>query len=364
MKHTDERSRPAPPPSAVEPVRLVDRFGRRVEHPLFTAPDSTRLAGLHRAMVIGRRFNQQASALARQGRLAVYPSSTGQEASQVGGVLALSERDWLFPSYRDSVALVAHGVDPAETLTLFRGGWHAGYDPHRYRCAPQCTPLATNASHAVGLTYAARSRGRDVAALALMGDGATSEGDAHEAYDFAAVWNAPVVFLVRNDHWAVSAPLHRGTAAQAHRDLGHGMKGYRVDGGDAAAVYAVVSRALAEARAGGGPSVVEAVAYREGPGADAPRRHPDGTEAERWRERDPITRLEALLREECLLGDPWETERALAGFAAEAEGTASVVRMALEDGLGADALFRDAYSTIPPLLERRRRELADELREV
>ncbi|MFD3684721.1 thiamine pyrophosphate-dependent enzyme [Nocardiopsis sp. NPDC058631] len=369
MKHTDERSRPVPRPLPAEPVRLVDRLGRRVEHPLFTAPGSTRLADLHRAMVIGRRFNQQASALARQGRLAVYPSSTGQEASQVGGVLALSEQDWLFPSYRDSVALVTHGVDPVETLTLFRGAWHPGYDPHRYRCAPQCTPLATNASHAVGLTYAARSRGRDVAALALMGDGATSEGDAHEAYDFAAVWNAPVVFLVRNTHWAISVPLHRRTApAPAHRSVGHGMKGYHVDGNDAAAVYAVVSQALAEAREGGGPAVVEAVAYPGDPGTgpDAPRPRRDGPEAEHWRERDPIARSEALLRKEGLLGDRGETERALAAFAAEAEGVASTVRerMARKDGPGPDTLFGNVYSTIPPLLERRRRELADEIREV
>ena len=110
-------------------MRLVDRHGRRHEHPSFAAPDHAVLAELHRAMVIGRRFNQQASTLARQGRLAVYPSSMGQEAAQVGGVLALSERDWLFPSYRDSVAMVTHGVDPVETLTLFRGDWHSGYNP-------------------------------------------------------------------------------------------------------------------------------------------------------------------------------------------------------------------------------------------
>lgn len=195
-------------------------------------------------MVIGRRFNQQAGTLARQGRLAVYPSSTGQEASQVGGVLALGERDWLFPTYRDSVAMITHGVDPVETLTLFRGDWRSGYDPHRYRCAPQCTPLATNASHAVGLTYAARRKGRDVAALVLMGDGVTSEGDAHEAYDFAAVWNTPVVFLVQNNRWATSVPSHR-----------HGMRGYHVDGNDAAAVHTVVAHALAEAaRAAARPS--------------------------------------------------------------------------------------------------------------
>ncbi|MFD6950646.1 pyruvate dehydrogenase (acetyl-transferring) E1 component subunit alpha [Nocardiopsis sp. TSRI0078] len=370
MKHTDERSRQAPPLPSTEPVRLVDRHGRRVEHPLFTAPDPARLADLHRAMVIGRRFNQQAGTLARQGRLAVYPSSTGQEAAQVGGVLALSEQDWLFPSYRDSVALITRGVDPAQVLTLFRGDWHSGYDPRRHRCAPQCTPLATNASHAVGLTYAARRKGHDVAALALMGDGATSEGDAHEAYNFAAVWNTPVVFLVQNNHWAISVPLRRQTAAPtlAHKAIGYGMRGYHVDGNDAAAVHAVVSRALAEARAGGGPAIVEAVTYRVDPhtNSDAPQRYRDESEVAYWVERDPLLRTEALLRAEGVLGDAEETDRVLASFGADAERVAALVRerMAGEDAPDPDSLFTDVYSTVPPLLDRQRRELAAELREV
>ncbi|KOX18034.1 thiamine pyrophosphate-dependent enzyme [Nocardiopsis sp. NRRL B-16309] len=370
MKHTDERPRPAPALPTREPVRLVDRHGRRVGHSSFTAPDPARLVELHRAMLIGRRFNQQAGTLARQGRLAVYPSSTGQEAAQVGGVLALSDQDWLFPTYRDSVALVAHGVDPVRTLTLFRGDWHCGYDPHRYRCAPQCTPLATNASHAVGLTYAARRKGRDVAALAMMGDGATSEGDAHEAYNFAAVWNTPVVFLVQNNHWAISVPLHRQTAAPtlAHKAVGYGMKGYHVDGNDAAAVYAVVSHALAEARAGGGPAIVEAVTYRVDPhtNADAPQRYRDPAEVEHWKERDPLIRSERLIRDEGLLGDAEETERALAAFGAEADAIADTVRerLAGAEELDPRSLFTDVYATVPPLLEQERAVLADELREV
>ncbi len=354
MKHTDERSDPAPPLPSTEPVRLVDRHGRRVEHPLFTAPDHTRLAELHRAMVIGRRFNQQAGTLARQGLLAVYPSSTGQEAAQVGGVLALSEQDWLFPSYRDSVALVTRGVDPVRVLTLFRGDWHAGYDPRRHRCAPQCTPLAANASHAVGLTYAARRRGRDVAALALVGDGATGEGDAREAYDFAAVWNAPVVFLVQSDHRAGGAPPHRRTEAltATRGRTGPGTREYRVDGNDAAAVHAVVSSALAEARAGGGPAIVEAVTCRVEPhvGSGAPPVHRHGDETAYWTERDPLSRTEALLRAEGALGSPRETERALAAVAAEAERVAARVRERVGGGGGAvhASLFADAAAAPDP----------------
>ncbi|MDT0327339.1 thiamine pyrophosphate-dependent enzyme [Nocardiopsis lambiniae] len=313
MEYTDERNRPAPGPSSVEPVRLVDRYGRRVEHPSFALPDSSTLIRLHRAMVIARRFDRAADELAGHGLLSSYPPSAGQEAAQVGGVLALSEGDWLFPTYRDAVAVASHGVDPLKALTPFRTDRRGGYDPHRYRCAPQCTPPATNASKAVEVTYSARRQGRNMAALALVGDGITGTGDARDAYGFAAVWNAPVVFLVRQARWAVD-PM-----AGPMGSVGHDLKGHRVDGGDAAAVYSVVSRALAEARSGGGPALVEVITDTA-----APLCHPSGEG--RRPEHDPLLRSEALVRREGLLGDPGETERALADFEVRAERVATLLR--------------------------------------
>ncbi|GAA3756612.1 pyruvate dehydrogenase E1 component alpha subunit [Spinactinospora alkalitolerans] len=361
----DDRSASAPPTlPSTEPIRLVDRHGHRVSDPAFPVPDGGTLLSLLRGMVIGRRFDRQAGALTRQGRLAVYPSSYGQEACQVGGALALAEHDWLFPTYRDSVALVSRGVDPVQVLTLLRGNWHSGYDSNRYRCAPQCTPLATNASHAVGLTYAARRKGEDVAALVLMGDGATSEGDAHEAYNFAAVWNTPVVFLIQNNRWAISVPVHKQSKAPtlAHKAIGYGMRGHHVDGNDAAAVHAVVSHALAEARAGGGPAIIEAQTYRLDPhtNADAPQRYRDDSEVAHWKERDPVTRLEALLRAEGRLDDA-EMDR----IGAEAERLASDVRERLsgEDALDPDDLFAHVFATLPASLAEQRQALHDELRE-
>ena len=284
-----------------EPIRFIDEAGAPVEANGVELPAPDVLRGLYRSMVIGRRFDRQASALTRQGRLAVYPSSAGQEACQVGAARALGERDWLFPTYRDSVALVTHGVPPVEVLELLRGGWHCGYDPHQYRAGPQCTPLATNAVHAVGLAHAARLRGDDVAALVFVGDGATSEGDAHEAFNFAAVWGAPVVFLVQNNRWAISVPLAKQSKAPtlAHKAIGYGIPGHHVDGNDAAAMYAVTARALSEARAGHGPSLVEGVTYRMDAHTnadDATRYRPD-EEVDAWREHDPVARLAALLRE-------------------------------------------------------------------
>ncbi|MDQ1722552.1 MAG: 2-oxoisovalerate dehydrogenase component alpha subunit, partial [Pseudonocardiales bacterium] len=168
------------------PRCLIDADGHATSTDTGQLPDSAVLAELFRLMSLGRRFDTQATALTKQGRLAVYPSARGQEACQVGAVTAMAQRDWLFPTYRDSMALVSRGINPVEVLTLLRGDWHCGYDPYLHRTGPQCTPLATNTLHAVGLAHAARLAGEDTVAVALLGDGATSEGDTHEALNIAA----------------------------------------------------------------------------------------------------------------------------------------------------------------------------------
>ncbi|MFJ9797834.1 pyruvate dehydrogenase (acetyl-transferring) E1 component subunit alpha [Streptomyces sp. NPDC101145] len=269
------------------------------------APDVLRR--LYAELVRGRRYNTQATALTKQGRLAVYPSSTGQEACEVAAALVLEDRDWLFPSYRDTLAAVARGLDPVEALTLLRGDWHTGYDPREHRVAPLCTPLATQLPHAVGLAHAARLKGDDVVALAMVGDGGTSEGDFHEALNFAAVWQAPVVFLVQNNGFAISVPLHKQTAAPslAHKAVGYGMPGRLVDGNDAAAVHQVLSEAVARARRGGGPTLVEAVTYRidAHTNADDATRYRGDSEVEAWRQHDPVKLLERELTERGLIDE-------------------------------------------------------------
>ncbi|MFJ9466390.1 pyruvate dehydrogenase (acetyl-transferring) E1 component subunit alpha [Streptomyces caniferus] len=269
--------------------------------------DSGLLTRLYTQLVRGRRYNAQATALTRQGRLAVYPSSTGQEACEVAAALALGERDWLFPSYRDTLAAVARGLDPVQALTLLRGDWHNGYDPHEYRIAPLCTPLATQLPHAVGLAHAARLKGDEVVALAMVGDGGTSEGDFHEALNFAAVWQAPVVFLVQNNGFAISVPLAKQTAAPslAHKAVGYGMPGRLVDGNDAPAMHEVLTEAVERARRGGGPTLVEAVTYRieAHTNADDATRYRSDAEVETWRAHDPIALLEHELAARDLLTD-------------------------------------------------------------
>lgn len=283
-----------------EPYRLLGT-------PAAARLDPGRLRALYGQLVRGRRYNQQATALTRQGRLAVYPSSTGQEAAQIAAALALRPQDWLFPSYRDTLAVVARGVDPVEALTLLRGDWHTGYDPRAHRVAPLSTPLATQLPHAVGLARAARLRGDDVVALAMVGDGGTSEGDFHEALNFAAVWHAPVVFLVQNNGFAISVPLAKQTAAPsfAHKAVGYGMRGRLVDGNDVAAVHEVLSEAVERARDGGGPTLVEAVTYRMDAhtNADDATRYRDDSEVAAWRAHDPLAVLEGELDARGLLDD-------------------------------------------------------------
>ncbi len=304
--------RPTPPPAwqpRTDPAPLLpDALPHRVlGTDAAAAADPGLLRRLYGGLVRGRRYNAQATALTKQGRLAVYPSSTGQEACQVAAALVLEERDWLFPSYRDTLAAVARGLDPVQALTLLRGDWHTGYDPREHRIAPLCTPLATQLPHAVGLAHAARLQGDDVVALALVGDGGTSEGDFHEALNFAAVWQAPVVFLVQNNGFAISVPLARQTAAPslAHKAVGYGMPGRLVDGNDAAAVHEVLGEAVANARAGGGPTLVEAVTYRVDAhtNADDDMRYRGQAEVEAWRAHDPIGLLEHELTERGLLDE-------------------------------------------------------------
>lgn len=332
------RTDPAPLLPDPEPHRLLGT-------PEAARLDPALLRALYGRLVHGRRYNQQATALTKQGRLAVYPSSTGQEACEIAAALALRPQDWLFPSYRDTLAVVARGVDPVDALTLLRGDWHTGYDPHTHRVAPLSTPLATQLPHAVGLAHAARLSGDDVVALAMVGDGGTSEGDFHEALNFAAVWHAPVVFLVQNNGFAISVPLAKQTAAPsfAHKAVGYGMPGRLVDGNDAAAVHEVLTEAVERARTGGGPTLVEAVTYRldAHTNADDATRYRDDGEVARWRAHDPVTLLEHELTARGLLDDAL---RQSAADDAEAMAADLRERMHAEPVLDPMDLFEHVYA--------------------
>ncbi|MFI2783868.1 pyruvate dehydrogenase (acetyl-transferring) E1 component subunit alpha [Streptomyces sp. ALB3] len=359
--------RPTPPPAwkpLTDPAPLLpDPEPYRVLGTDAAAgTDPELLLRLYAELVRGRRYNAQATALTKQGRLAVYPSSTGQEAGEIAAALVLEDRDWLFPSYRDTLAAVARGLDPVEALTLLRGDRHTGYDPREHRIAPLCTPLATQLPHAVGLAHAARLKGDDVVALAMVGDGGTSEGDFHEALNFAAVWRAPVVFLVQNNGFAISVPLAKQTAAPslAHKAVGYGMPGRLVDGNDAPAMHQVLSEAVTRARRGEGPTLVEAVTYRMDAhtNADDATRYRGDSEVEAWRAHDPIRLLERELTGRGLLD-----EDGIARVREAAERMAEGLReqMNADPVLDPMDLFSHVYEEQTGQLREQAAQLRDEL---
>jgi 2-oxoisovalerate dehydrogenase E1 component alpha subunit len=349
-----------------EPVQLIGPDGtlapaRNYKETYPLAATEVLLDGYER-LVVGRRINDQAGALVRQGRMAVYPSSHGQEACQVAAAMVLRRSDWLFPTYRDTVAILGRGVDPMAAFESLRGDWHSGYDPHDYNTATPATPLATQLLHAVGVAHAAKLRGEDTVVLALCGDGASSEGDFHEALNFAAVFHVPVVFLIQNNQYAISVPLiHQSVAPSlAHKAVGYGMPGERVDGNDLAALLAVLGHAVERARDGGGPALVEAHTYRmqSHTNADDATRYRSDAEVAQWVPKDPLTRLEKYLDDAGALGAA-ETAR----IAAAAETMAKTLRDGLntETELDPQDLFRFVYSEPTPQLREQGRLLADEL---
>ena len=325
-------------------------------------PGDAELLAAYEELVVGRRVNDQNSALVRQGRMAVYPSSHGQEACQVAAALCLAEGDWIFPTYRDSVAVMARGVDPVQTMTLFRGDWHGGYDPARHKVGIQCTPLTTQLLHAVGVAHAAKLRGEDTVVLAMCGDGATSEGDFHEALNFAAVFHLPVIFFVQNNKYAISVPLaHQSVAPSlAHKAVGYGMAGERVDGNDVVALLAVLDRAVSLCRAGSGPLLVEANTYRmqAHTNADDATRYRQDSEVAEWLAKDPVTRMRTYLTDRGLLDDDGASR-----IAAHAEDVATQLREGLGEDVPVDPqeLFRYVFSSPTPQLKEQAVLLADEL---
>lgn len=329
------------------------------EYPL---PSPAELISAYEALVVARRVNDQNSALVRQGRMAVYPSSHGQEACQVAAALCLEEGDWLFPTYRDSVAVMTKGVAPMEVMTSFRGEWHCGYDPKKYHVAPMSTPLTTQLLHAVGVAHAAKLRGENTVVVAMCGDGATSEGDFHEALNFAAVFHLPVIFFVQNNKYAISVPLSQQSVAPslAHKAVGYGMAGERVDGNDLIALMAVMGRAVRLAREGSGPLMIEAHTYRmqAHTNADDDKRYRQDSEVAEWVAKDPLKRMAGYLEDSGLLDGEVSTR---------ISGHAEDVAKTLRDGMNQEAdtdpleLFNHVYSEPTPQLKEQAAQLADEL---
>jgi TPP-dependent pyruvate/acetoin dehydrogenase alpha subunit len=260
---------------------------------------SIRTKQLWRSMLLLRAFDERAVASQRQGRIGTYPTFFGEEAIQAAAALVAREDDWLFITYRQNALPVLRGLPVKQALLYYRGDPRAFFNPVKYRCSAQTVPLATHLPHAVGWALGKRYRGEDSCAIAFLGDGASSEGDAHEAMNLASVWRLPVVFLLTNNQWAISTHVSKQTALErlSSRGQGYAMSSVTVDGFDAIAVLQALQEALARAREGQGPSLVEAYCYRLGPHAtaDDPNLYRDPQETKAWMEKEPLSRIENRL---------------------------------------------------------------------
>jgi pyruvate dehydrogenase E1 component alpha subunit len=310
---------------------------------------------LYEAMVVGRVYDRKCTAMQKQGRLATYAPFEGQEACQIGSIAPLSDTDWVIATYRDAAAMWFAGY-PMVNLILGRtGDERGGHTPAGINVLPPSITVGGHMIHAVGTAWADKILGNGRVSLTLFGDGATSEGDFHEAMNFAGVYAAPTIFFCQNNGWAISLPFDKQTAAESlvDRALGYGMPGVVVDGNDLLAVVAATEQAVARARTGDGPTFIEAITYRVGPHttADDPGRYRTEDATASWRAKDPISRVKAYLAANDQWDEEWEREVADAASqqVEDAVAGAEALEPFTEDEVF-DAMFAEPTA---PLIEQR-----------
>ena len=309
------------------------------------------LLDLYSSMVLMRTYDERSLVYHRQGRLGTYAIFWNHEAMQAGSVHALSDDDWIFPSYRESAIGLLRGMPPATVLHWWRGHPAGWWNPADYNVASICVPIATHVPHAAGLAWGKKLKGEHACAIAYFGDGATSEGAFHEGANFAAVMQAPLVLFCNNNQWAISTPLSAQTRAESLADkaVGYGMPGVRVDGGDVLAVYEATCEAVERARAGEGPTFIEAVTYRAAPHAtaDDPRAYIDPERVEQEKKNECLGRYERYLRKLGVLTD--EVEESFKADALEAMRRA-IADAEAEPEPDPELVFEHAYVLPPPNL--------------
>ena len=343
-----------------ELVQLLTPEGERNSHPEYESSlTGDDVFGFYRDMVIVRRLCNEATSLQRQGQLALWAPLQGQEAAQIGAGRALAPSDFTFPSYREHGIAWCRGVPPKDMLRIFRAVTNGGWDPQKYRHSVPTIVLGNQTLNAVGYAMGVQRDGAEEAVMTFFGDGASSQGDVLESFVWAASFNAPVVFILQNNQWAISEP----TSLQAkiplyHRAHGFGFPGIRVDGNDVIAMYEVTKRALEHARVGGGPTLIEAYTYRMGAHttSDDPTRYRVDAEVEVWKHRDPVERVKALLAREYHVKNA-----AFKKVMAEADVLAlqlrdDVLAMGRPDPI---TMFDHAYAAPHPLVEEGRREMIE-----
>jgi len=306
------------------------------------------LLDLYRSMVLLRTYDERSLVYHRQGRIGTYAMFWNHEAMQAGSAYALADGDWIFPSYRESAIGLLRGIPASTVLQWWRGHPDGWWSPAEYNVASICVPIATQVPHAAGLAWGKKLKGESTVAIVYFGDGATSEGAFHEGANLAAVMQAPLVLFCNNNQWAISTPISAQTRADALADkaAGYGIPGVRVDGGDVLAVYEVTREAVDRARAGGGPTLIEAVTYRTAPHgtADDPRAYIDLERVEQEKRNECLGRYERYLRRQGVLDDDLE-----ASVKNEALETMRTAIAEAESAPDADValVFENAYANPP-----------------
>jgi pyruvate dehydrogenase E1 component alpha subunit len=345
----------------IDALSILDEEGRldRDLEPQIPPEDLRRL---YRTCLLARRFDERMLFLQRQGRIGTYLPARGHEAAVLGSVYPLRPTDWLVPVWREWAAYVWRGW-PLENLILLYAGLSEGTSvPAGIRDLPVCVPMGTHVPHAVGLACAARARREDSVVLCYFGDGASSEGITQEAMNFAGVFQAPIVFVCINNQWAISMPRSRQTRAKtlAHRALAYGFPGVQADGNDLLAMVAVTREAVARAREGGGPTLIEAVTYRLTPHstADDPKKYREEAEVKAWEARDPLPRFRRYLEAKGLVDDALD---ARIGAEVDAEVRAAIERAeARMQAVRPLDMFDHVYGDVPAEVEAQRQEFVRE----
>jgi 2-oxoisovalerate dehydrogenase E1 component alpha subunit len=352
-------------PVSHDALQLIHENGERIHHDTFSALiddiGPAELRRLYQDLVVVRRIDAEATALQRQGQIGLWAPLLGQEAAQVGSAGALTDNDYVFPSYREHGVAYCRGADPAALLQQWRGSAPSSWLPSELRMAAPAIVVGAQALHGVGYAMGMKLDGSGGAAIAYFGDGATSQGDISEAFTFAASWHVPVVFFCQNNQWAISEPVRvQSQVPLSERGAGFGVPGIRVDGNDVLAVLAATRFALQQARSGGGPTLIEAVTYRMGPHttSDDPTRYRDQAELDGWRAKDPIERVRLLLEREGQLDD----DQAAAVARAADEVAAQVREGCLNTSTPLpESLFEHVYAEPHPLINEQRIALAEHL---
>ena len=351
-------------PYRVKYLSILDEDGQ-VDESLDPRLSSELLLKLYRAILLARRFDERMLILQRQGKIGTFAPIKGQEA-QIGVAAALNPDDWIVPSFREAPVEIWRGK-PMESILLYFSGYNeGGLMPDGLNLLPISVPVGSQMIHAVGIGYGLMYRGQKTVVATFFGDGATSEGDFHEAMNFASVYQVPVIFICQNNHWAISLPRSRQSHSKtlAQKAIAYDMPGVQVDGNDVLAVYSAAKDAAERARSGGGPSLIEMVTYRLAmhTTADDPKKYRTEEEVREWEKRDPITRLEKYLRARDILDD---SKVQAIGEEIKTEINSAEQRWSEVVEKGADPLnmFDHAYAEFDPTLREQREMLKRELEE-